>query len=136
MRIVLDTNVILDVLLDRKPFTNDSLSAIQKAIEKGDILFFSASSVTDVYYVVRKLSQDKNYALESIKRLSNILSFAEVNEECLLAALNSKMNDYEDAVIDAVAESIKANLIITRNVDDFKNAKTAIMSPTMFLKVE
>lgn len=135
MRILLDTNIILDILLERKDFLDDSFSVMQKAITNGDKLFVSASSATDIYYIVRKQTGSKEQALNSIKRLAKLLSFAEVTEECVLAATLSKMNDYEDAVLDAVASHLKVDFIITRNNKDFINSHNKVLSPKEFIKI-
>lgn len=133
MKLLLDTNVVLDVLLERSDFIDNSLGVFQKAISNGDRLYFSASSATGVYYIVRKQTGNKEQALNCIKRLAKLLTFAEVTEESVLAATISKIEDYKDAVIDNVASRIKADYIITRNVDDFKKSKNNIISPNEFI---
>ena len=134
MKILVDTNVILDVLLQRQEFLSDSQSALEKAIVQGDRLYFSSSAATDVYYLVRKQTGDKAIALNAIKQMAEFLTFAEVNGNCVLAATLSKLNDYEDAVVDAVASNVKAHCILTRNIDDFKNANNKAISPSTFIK--
>ena len=59
MKILLDTNVVLDVLLDRQAFKQDSLDAMKKAINHGHILYMSASAITDVFYILRKSTESK-----------------------------------------------------------------------------
>ena len=133
MKILVDTNVVLDILLKRKDFVEVSQGALEKALTNGDRLFFSSSSVTDVYYLIRKQTGNKEIALNAIKKMAEFLVFAEVNGNCVLAATFSKLSDYEDAVIDAVASNLKADLILTRNGKDFRNAKNKAMSPSEFL---
>lgn len=134
MKILVDTNVILDVLLNRPDFVADSQAALEKAISEGDRLYFSSSAATDVYYLVRKQTGNKEVALNAIKRLAEFLTFAEVNENCILAATLSKLSDYEDAVVDAVAANVKADYILTRNLDDFKNSNCKAISPEGFVR--
>ena len=57
MRLLLDTNVVLDILLERRGFCDDALDMMEKAISKGDRLFLSSSAATDIYYIVRKNTQ-------------------------------------------------------------------------------
>ena len=133
MKILLDTNVILDVLLDREPFKEDSLNAMKKAINEGHILYISASAVTDIFYILKK-ANGKAKTINHLKNLLNIVSVAEVNENCILNALNSKINDYEDAVVDEIAVYSSIDLILTRNIKDFKEAKTIVMTPSDYLK--
>ena len=104
------------------------------AITQGDRLFFSSSSVTDVYYLILKQTGDKTIALNAIKQMAEFLTFAEVDGNCILAATFSRLNDYEDAVVDAVASNVKANYILTRNVGDFKNANNKAIDPFTFVR--
>lgn len=133
MKILLDTNVILDVLLDREPFKEDSLNAMKKAINEGHILYIFASAVTDIFYILKK-ANGKTKAINHLKNLLSILNVAEVNENCILNALNSKINDYKDAVVDETAVYSSIDLILTRNIKDFKEAKTIVMTPSDYLK--
>lgn len=133
MKILVDTNVILDVLLCRPAFVNDSQRAMEKALINGDRLFFSSSAATDVYYLVHKQTSSKQKAIDAIKQMSNFLIFAPVDGNCILTATLSKLTDYEDAVVDAVASNINADCILTRNIDDFKNASHTVITPTEFL---
>ena len=132
MRILVDTNVILDILLNRNDFVETSREALEKAISNGDRLYFSSSSVTDVYYLIRK-SINRNIALKAIMQMSEIFIFATVDSDCILTATLSKIGDYEDALVDTVASSIDADYIMTRNILDFKNARNKIISPSGFL---
>ena len=134
MKILLGTNVVLDVLLARQPFMQDSLDAMKKAINDGHILYLSASAVTDVFYILRKATGSKTDAISHLRNLLSIVSVAEVNESCILNALSSKMKDYEDAVADETAVFSSIDLILTRNIKDFKASKTATMTPAEYLK--
>ena len=129
MRLLLDTNVILDILLERADFYNDALDMMEKAISKGDHLYLSSSVATDIYYIVRRNRKSKERALQCIKAISSILTFAEVNESTILSATLSKIDDYEDAVVDMVAKSVNADFIVTRNVKHFKYSKNKAITP-------
>lgn len=131
MRILVDTNVVLDILLDRKDYLEDSFLACNIALHNGDKLFFSSSSVTDIFYIIKKI-KGKDKALECVKRLSVIMEFAEVNSDSIFNAISSSINDFEDAVIDSVAKGIKASYILTRNIADFKNSNIKAILPKTF----
>ena len=135
MKILLDTNVVLDVLLDRQAFKQDSLDAMKKAINSGHILYMSASAITDVFYILRKSTESKTDAISHLKNLLSIVNVAEVNESCILNALSSKIKDYEDAVVDETAVFSSIDLILTRNIKDFKAAKTSVTTPADYLKI-
>lgn len=134
MRILIDTNVFIDIILDRKEFVEDSLGAINKAMERGDKLFFSSAAVSDVYYIVRKRTSSKEIALNSIKKLLLLFTLAEVNESSIFNAVESNIVDFEDAIIDEVAQYIEADFIITRDASDFLLGKTPIETPKTYLE--
>ena len=134
MKIVIDTNIVLDILLERKVYLENSLLSIKKAIDNGDRLFISASSATDIYYIILKHTGSRIIALDGLKKLAEIATFAEVNDECIYTALYSKLTDFEDAVVDAVATSVSADVILTRNTLDFANSTNTIMAPIDFIK--
>ena len=133
MILLIDTNVIIDVILERPDFVDDSLLTLEKAITIGDRVYISSSSVTDIYYIIKRFTKSKEFALKSIQRLASIIYFAEVNSECILSAMQSRISDFEDAVVDEVASNISADYIITRNIADFREAKTKIISPREYL---
>ena len=135
MTILLDTNIVLDILLSRSAFLDDSLDVLEKAIKTGDRMYLSSTAVTDVYYIIHKETSSKEMAIEGICRLASIVNFAEVNEECILNALRSKLVDFEDAVVESTAKHIGADYIITRNINDFKKAKVKALSPKQYLSV-
>ena len=134
MKILVDTNVILDIILKRQEFFYDSQSALEKAIAQGDRLFFSSSAVTDVYYLIKKQTKDQTIALNAIKQMAEFLIFATVDENCILGATLSKISDYEDALVDTVASTVKVDYILTRNLDDFKHANNKAISPSEFIQ--
>ena len=136
MRILLDTNIVLDILLERADFYNDALDMMERAISKGDRMFLSASAATDIFYIVRKNTKSKEKALQCIKAISSILTFAEVNENTLLSATISKIDDYEDAVVDMVAKSIKADYIITRDTKGFKHSICKVLTPKGYILLQ
>ena len=133
MRLLIDINVFLDVLLNRKDFVDTSKAVLEKAIKEGDNIYLSSSAMTDIYYVIRKQTKSREIALAGIKKLISIVRFAEVNEKCILYAALSGVNDYEDAVVDQVASNINADYIITRNTKHFKNAHNLILNHQEYL---
>lgn len=135
MKILVDTNVVLDIILNRPDFVQDSQLALEKAMSNGDRLFFSSSAATDVYYVVRKETGDREKAIEAIQDLCVLFAFADVNGECISDALFSKIDDFEDAVIDTVASNLKVDYLMTRNLNDFKNSKNQIITPSEYLYI-
>ena len=132
MKVLVDSNVILDVLMQREPFFEDSNLAIEKLLKNGDKLYVSASCITDIYYLLRKKIGDHLKTIDKIRKLVAVFDIAEVNQHCIIKALKSKIVDFEDAVVDSVASDIKANIILTRNEKDFKEADNKICIPSQF----
>ena len=133
-RILLDTNVILDIALNRKPFVQKS-GELLLYLEKNRIpAYISATTVTDIYFIAqRKTSHNK--AIGFLKNLFDFIGIAGVDSISILNALNSNMKDFEDAVQSETAKQNSIKIIITRNQDDFKNSGLEIYSPKEFLDI-
>lgn len=128
MRILFDTNIILDVLLNRKPFVNISSTLVAEA-ESGLIDgLLCATTITSLDYLISKASS-RRQARSAIKKLLTIFSIAEVNTQVLMLALSSNFSDFEDAVQYYSAERKNSVGIVTRNAKDYKSTHLAIYSP-------
>ena len=126
----------MDIIQKREPFFVDSYRAIENGLNRGDRLFISSSAITDIYYIIKKQSKSRNKALDDIKRIAAVFEFAEVNNQCIMSAMDSSINDFEDAVVDEVAQHIKASFIVTRNLDDFDRSKTQVISPSFYYSIK
>ena len=128
MKALFDTNVILDVLLDREPFVYDSLYLLSK-VEKSEITgFVCATTITTIHYLASKtLGADQ--ALRHINSLLSLFVIAPVNRIVIENAINSKFNDFEDAVLHAAAQHAGAKYIVTRNSIDFKKSQLSVFEP-------
>lgn len=133
MRILIDTNVILDILQKREPFFADSYRALRKAIESDSECLLSASAATDIFYMLRKALGSAQQAKEQIEKLAQLVSFADVQGMDIHTALMREMPDFEDAVVDAVAERNGASYILTRNIKDFAGSVVPAILPVDFL---
>lgn len=133
MQVLIDTNVILDVLLNRNPFVQDAVK-ILKIPEDNMQKFVSASAVTDIYYIAYQEIRDKTKVKDLIKTLLQVVHVADVTEANILAALNSDWTDFEDSVQNSVAESHNYDVIITRNKGDYNKSNLQLFSPKEFLE--
>lgn len=134
MIILIDTNIILDIGLNRDPLSIESKTLLSTIIKNSDKMYFSASAVTDCYYTMKKHKLSKDEIIHFLSDIASLMSFAEVNEDCIYNAFLSPMPDFEDAVIDVIATNINADYIITRNKKDFINASNKVLTPTEFLE--
>lgn len=98
MRILIDTNIILDVLLKREPFYENAANVL-KATENSDIKeFVSASAITDIYYIAYKTLRDKAKVKELLKSILRIVSVAGIPAEDIYRSLELDWNDFEDSI--------------------------------------
>lgn len=126
--------MILDLLLDREPFSKQSAWLISK-VEKGELTgVLCATTITTIYYLVRK-SLDKKEAEKSIDLIFSLFEIATVNRTVLETARKLDFNDFEDAVIYASAIHSNCDVLITRNTKDFKSNDIPIYKPAEFLKI-
>ena len=132
MRILIDTNVILDVLLKRSPFYETAIEVL-KLSARDDIQEF-VSAITDIYYIAYKNLRDKAAVRELLKKLLLIVSVAGVSEEEIQKALELEWNDFEDSVQYSVAALNEMDGIITRNVKDYSSAEMQVWEPAQFLE--
>ncbi len=128
MKVLFDTNVILDLLLDRKPFAQDAAKCISK-VEAGKIEgYLCATTVTTLFYLIEKAA-GPGKARKSIGILLALFEIAPVNRIILEQALKPASKEYEDAVLHEAARLIQADIIVTRNTADFKHATIPILLP-------
>lgn len=133
MRVLIDTNVILDILQKREPFFTDSYRALRRALENDAECLISASAATDIFYVLRKSLGSAQQSKEHIDQLAQVVNFADVQGMDIHTALMRAMPDFEDAVVDAVAERSGASYILTRNIKDFTGSVVPAILPADFL---
>jgi predicted nucleic acid-binding protein len=132
MKILIDSNVALDLLLERGAFYDPALRVF--SLSKGGFeLFVSASTITDIYYIVRNLKKSKEIALASLKNLLAMVDVAAVTGDEIRQAVNLDWSDFEDAVQYAAGESIAVDYIVTRNKNDFAYAVLPVVSPDELL---
>ncbi len=134
MKVLVDTNIILDVLCNRLEFVEAS-SKVWKLCEL-DIIdgFISALSVTNIVYILRKeLTPQKTQ--EMINIIALIFKIVDLKAVDLKNASDTYSSDFEDAVQISQANRIGADYIITRNIRDFKESKVSAVKPVDFLKI-
>ena len=132
MKVLIDTNVILDVLCDRANFVEAS-AMVMKLCEINTIEgYVSALSFPNIVYIMRKeLSKEK--VKEIIYRLSMIFKIADLKADNLKKAADLDFRDFEDALQAICASEVKAQYIVSRNVRDFLNSPIPAITPSEFL---
>ena len=133
MKLLIDTNVVLDVLCAREGFV-EAASLIWKRCELGlDEGYLSALSIPNMVYILRKeLTPAKTYQV--IEQLMLIFYIVDLRATDLLKAAVEQSKDYEDQLQIVAAQRIKADYIVTRNVRDFQDSPVKPILPTDFVK--
>ncbi len=134
MKVLFDTNVLLDVFLEREPFFEASAQAIGLA-EKGVIEgWICGTTVTTIFYLLaKKLSKRK--ATQHVREMLKIFNVSNINRVVLEDALSSNFKDYEDGVIYQSAVHSNLEAIVTRNLKDFVESEIPVYNPKVFLEV-
>ena len=128
---MLDTNVIIDSLSARTPHNADSDVIFDLIADKVIAGYTTTSSLTDIYYILRRGFGDTD-SRNKIKMLLSIVRIIEVTKSDCLTALESPMPDFEDALVVVCADRVNLDFIITRDVEFLKVPKT--ISPSKFLE--
>ena len=129
MKVLFDTNVILDVLLERKEFlelSSNLVSSAETGVIKG---YLCATTVTTIDYLVSK-QYNKEKAKIAIQSLLKIFQVASVDRTVLEESTYSKFTDFEDAVQYFSGHLVSVDSIVTRNISDFKYAEYPVYSPS------
>ena len=126
--VLVDTNVVLDVLLDRQPHAPQSVTLwahIESGRMKGSL---SAHAVTTIHYLLRR-ELGESATRRIVTSLLSIFNVASVNEQVLAEALNSSSTDFEDAVTAEAARHARCSYIVTRDPRGFKGAAVKAIAP-------
>ena len=135
MKLLIDTNVVLDVLLRREPFSKIAAEVLNLT-QRDDVReYVSASAITDIYYIANKQLKDRAAVRDLLERLLKIVSVAAVSEQEIRNALNLTWADFEDSVQYSVALLNEMDGIVTRNPDDYQEANMRIWLPEQTLEL-
>lgn len=134
MKILIDTNIVLDILLKREPFYKDAVE-VMNLVQHEDVQeYISASAITDIYYIANRQINDKELVKELLRKLLMVVSVAAVSEQEIKSALELSWSDFEDAVQYSVALLNEMEGVVTRNPKDYKDANINIWLPEQILQ--
>lgn len=131
---MIDTNIFLDVLLQREPFFESSKAVLKLCEDKKVQGFLSASSATDIFNIVRKGLQSTDSAYKALGSILDIVKVLTVTNDDVLNVFMQKATDFEDCLLATCAKSNKCSAIVTRNKKDFLDFGITLMSPEELLK--
>lgn len=128
-KIFVDTNILVDLIADRKPFSKFAVQIFSKAEERKIRLYVSSHSIATTHYLLKKYIEEKQLR-EVLYNLLDYVSVVAVEQDFIKKGLKSAHNDFEDALQIICAGSIeKIDGIVTRNVKHFKGADVPVFTP-------
>ena len=134
MKVLIDTNVALDILLNRIDFYSGSSGVFVMAEKKLVTGYISASAITDIFFIAkRKLG--KKPTKEAIKEILQVFKPATVTDNHIYQALNLDWDDFEDSVQYIVGEGLSVDYIVTKNTQDFTLGSVGAVTPEQFLRI-
>lgn len=134
MDIFIDTDVIIDFLIDRKPFSDNAEKVFALVEHKKLRGHASSLSFSNLFCLLRQ-QMSRARALALLKDLSGLLNILKVDEGSILRAIDSDFRDFEDAIQFYCATDYKSvDLIVTRNIKDYRHSTLPVMSPDTLLK--
>jgi predicted nucleic acid-binding protein len=128
MRVLIDTNVVLDFLQEREPFVENSARLFER-VDAGEIEgFIAATTITNIYYIIRRVA-GRVVAQDAITQVLSDLNICAVDLKVLEQALALNFEDFEDAVQYACAVVHGVDAVVTRDVSGFKDAEIPVVLP-------
>lgn len=134
MKILVDTNIIIDALTGREPFRGAAEQIFLLAANQIEDMYITASSATDIYYLIRKYLHSTDQAKNTMSKLYELFHILDVTSTDCREALSSGVEDYEDAVVASCANRNQMDYIVTRNIKDYEQSKVKVLLPDEFLK--
>lgn len=128
-RVFVDTNIIVDLIADRKPYSKFAIEIFMHAEQKKTNLYTSSHSIATTYYLLKKYLDDKTLR-QVLYNLFDYIKIIAVDTDKLKKGLRSKHKDLEDAIQINCANSIeKIDCIVTRNPKDFRQSEIKVLTP-------
>ncbi len=131
-KLFIDSDIFLDVLLNRKEFVDNSSGIFDLSYTDSHKLYTSSICFSNIYYISSRLL-NPTIAKENLKHIKPMFEICNTSDLVIEQALNSQFKDLEDAFQYYTAYENSIDLIITRNLDDFKLSKLPVLNPTQYL---
>ena len=133
MKVLIDTNVIIDALTSREPWNKSAETIFIMAANHMMDMYITASSATDIYYLVKKYLHNADQTKQVMEKLYSLIGILSVSSAECIDALASPIRDYEDAVMERVSAKADMDYIVTRNVKDYQPGTVKAISPDDFI---
>ncbi len=134
MKVLIDTNIFLDVAFKREELFDGSYKVFQR-IEKGQIeAYMTANAFTDIYYLMKKQIKDTAKVYEYLGYLLDLVGILPITEQDIIESFAWKADDFEDSIVYVACKNYGCDMIITRNVKDFKIYPIEVKTPEKFIQ--
>ncbi len=131
-KVLLDTNIILDIALERDGFVKKSIELLLLLNKQEHIPVVTATTVTDIYYISKK-QVGHDTTISFLINLFEHIKIAGVETTIVINALKSRIKDFEDAIQIEAAKHNDINTLITRNKKDFINSDLEVFTPEEYI---
>ncbi len=129
IHIFFDTNVVIDVLADRRPFSIDAAKLLNYSLSGKVKIYVSAVSYNNIYYIMRQLLSN-NETMKLLSQLSEMVEIVDVTKNTIKKSIKSDFKDFEDAIqYNCALSNTKIDFIVTRDAKDFKKSTLSILAP-------
>ena len=133
-RVFLDTDVILDLLLNRDPFINEIAEIFERSISKALTLSASSLTIGNLHYIISRI-ENRRSANSKIKKILKLLEIENVGKTTVVKAIESDFSDFEDGIQNYCAQESGHKVLVTRNTKDYQKSQLSIMTPREFLSM-
>lgn len=131
---MIDTDVLLDFFFDRQPYSDHAELILSLCESKKVAGYVTPVICSNVYYILRQTAGHTR-VVEKLKQLLLIINSLQMDGDVILRALNSGFSDFEDSLQNfAAVRSKQIDVIITRNVKDYRKSELSVMTPDHYLK--
>ena len=128
MRILVDTNIYIDLVERREPNASESSAMLKLCRKQGVEMFIAWHTVSNIWYIARRFA-GREWALKALPILLNTASVPRAGTLEINRALDLGFNDFEDGMQVAIAETCRADYVVTRNMKDFRNSPVPVIRP-------
>lgn len=133
-KVFVDTNILVDLIADRRPFSKFAIQIFTKAEERKIKLYTSSHSIATTHYLLKKYMDEKELR-EVLHSILDYLNIVAIDQDVIKKGLKSKHKDFEDAIQIISAYSVeKLDCIVTRNIKDFKGSEIPVLTPDELIK--
>jgi predicted nucleic acid-binding protein len=134
MKVLVDTNIVLDFLLQREPFFQEAKLLFQAIASEQVVGYITATTITDIFYIAQKHTKNIQQARQAVSLVLTGMEVCPVNRMVLELAFDSGLADFEDAVQIQCAVAQKLDAILTRDKKGFLDSSVPVLSIATLLQ--